>query len=113
MPLRINERPPMIFPIQKPREKRAGSTGSKSVIQPEKKEYLNKRAKQKAPPVEAHANYKPPSSAVYQQSKAMEFSSEQKSFADHFFQITRGTNKGSVSPYYHHKQAITNSLYFR
>jgi hypothetical protein len=35
-----------------------------------------------------------------------------KSYADHFFQISRGHNNGSVDPHYHHKQQIDRNQYF-
>ena len=110
MPLKITERPAISFPVVKPRD--LTSRNSPSATGPDKRQYLNKIQKQNAPPIEGHARYKAPSDPLHHQA-SQEKRPEPKSYADHFFQIRRGTNNTSVSPHYHHKQSIDPSQYFR
>ena len=108
MPLSINERAPLKFPVTKPRTSAVQS--SASATGPDKKMFLNKMKAQDIRDKTGQKSWKPPSSDHHAQNQIVDTMG--KTYADNCFKIHRGNNNGSVKPTYHHKQQIDRSKYF-
>ena len=107
MPLSISERSPLKFPVQKPRQ---NPQNSESGTQQDKKRFLNKLSRQETKDKGGKSSWKPPSSDHHNAPRIEETMG--KSYADNFFKISRGHNRGSVHPGYKHRQHINREKYF-
>jgi len=113
MPLRIRERPPQVYSVVKPRTQGSKAQSGSMTAKPEMKSYLNKKTKQTSADVGSHAQFKAPSHESHHQTVGeTDAFTQNKSYADHFFQIKKGHNRGTVTPHYNHKQMIDASQYF-
>ena len=107
MPLSINERAPLKFPVTKPR---TSVQSSSSATGPDKKQFLNKLKTKQMRDKGGQKSWKPPSSEHHNHTQMDDTMG--KSYADNFFNIKRGHNKGSVGPQYKHNQQIDRNKFF-
>ena len=117
MPLRIRERPPRKYQVQKPRNE--GPTTEKESMKatagttrPETMQSLAKRGRQGGRDLGGQGGWKPPSAGEHGQHTRIE-DTMNKNYEDHFFKINRGHNRGSVRPDKHMSKGINGSDFFK
>jgi len=116
MPLQIRERRPRSFNVVKPRNEliteKTGMKKTAGSVKPETLQSLSKLRRQTGKDLGGRSGWKAPSSSEHDGVTHIH-DQMNKNYEDHFFQINRGHNKGSVRPDKHLNKTINGAHYFR